>query len=78
MLNDDDEYYDASPMEAWFDTMQELTLNNHELTLNNHERIDALTAASTLAAKTTTLAVNTAKTSNPGERGKKLAVLVKT
>jgi len=48
-----------------------------ELTLNNHERIDALTAASELAAKTTTLTVNTAKTSTPADRGKKLATLVK-
>ena len=65
MLNDDDEYYDASPMEAWFDTMQELTLNNHE-------RIDALTAASTLTTKSTTLTVNAVKysTNNLSERGK--------
>jgi len=51
-----------------------------ELILNNHERSDAFTAASTLAAKTTTLTVNTAKSStiNPSDRAKKLATLAKT
>ena len=46
---------DPSPTEAWFDTMQELTLNNHE------RRVDSLIAASTLAANSTTLTVNATK-----------------
>ena len=58
----------------WFDTMQVLTLNNHE-------RLDTLTTASEVAAKTTTLTVNTTKTSSPTSTpaalAKKHATLVK-